>query len=180
MIQDSSTRACGDDRWRNVCCSIQLSYRTREGVTRTRTGNPQITCSSSCIRRRRSVLATTIDERLLKPVRGDQSQDSNLLALVSACHVLPPAFASPIPFEGRQGNDRDVYRDRICSPGQHSASQQSHRRQFLTRFVPAKLLSANIDREAGVEPARNDVIPPAFATNLREGPTRFLVETRHV
>src|SRR6266581_812883 len=53
--------------------------------------------------------------------------------------------------------------------------QQSHRRQFLTRFVPAKLLSANIDREAGVEPARNDVIPPAFATNLREGPTRFLV-----
>ena len=40
------------------------------------------------------MLATTIDERLLKPVRGDQSQDSNLLALVSACHVLPPAFAS--------------------------------------------------------------------------------------
>src|ERR1700732_412608 len=26
------------------------------------------------------------------------------LALVSACHVLPPAFSSPIPFEGRQGN----------------------------------------------------------------------------
>src|ERR1700730_8169419 len=57
----------------------------------------------------------------------------------------------------------------ICSPGQHSASQQSHRRQFLTRFVPAKLLSADIDREAGVEPARNYVIPPAFATNLWRG-----------
>jgi hypothetical protein len=35
-------------RWRRqsvekrVCCSIQLSYRTREGTTRIRTGNPQI------------------------------------------------------------------------------------------------------------------------------------------
>ena len=45
------------------------------------------------------MLATTIDERLLKPVRGDQSQDSNLLARISACHVLPPAFASPILYK---------------------------------------------------------------------------------
>ena len=164
---------------KRVCCSIQLSYRTREGMTRIRTGNPQITCSSFCIRRRRSVLATTIDERLLKPVRGDQSQDSNLLALVSACHVLPPAFASPIPFEGRQENDRDVYRDRICSPGQHSASQQSHPRQLLTRFLPVNLLSANIDREAGVEPARNYVLPPAFATNLRRGRQGFWSRREH-
>src|SRR5260370_11425930 len=71
-------------------------------------------CSSSGIRRRRSVLATTIDERLLKPVRGDQSQDSNLLALISACHVLPPAFASPILRSEEHTSELQSHLNLVC------------------------------------------------------------------
>jgi len=48
-----------------------------------------------------------------------------------ALPCTPAGIRQPNPLQGRQGNDRDVYRDRICSPGQHSASQQSHRRQLL-------------------------------------------------
>jgi hypothetical protein len=150
---------------KRVCCSIQLSYRTREGVTRTRTGNPQITCSSSCIRRRfprwRQQLTRVSRAALWKRPRSGCRNPPY--------HVLPPAFASRILYKANKETTETFYRDRICSPGQHSASQQSHWRQLLTRFLPANLLSANIDRKAGVEPARNYVIPPAFATNLRRG-----------
>ncbi len=49
-------------RWRNICCSTRLSYRALSRATRIRTGNQQTKCSSACIRRRHSVLATRVDE----------------------------------------------------------------------------------------------------------------------
>ncbi len=73
----------------------QLSYRTREGVTRTRTGNPQITCSSSCIRRRfprwRQQLTRVSLAALWKRPRSGCRNPPN--------HVLPPAFASRILYK---------------------------------------------------------------------------------
>ena len=58
---------CGDKGWRNntrerESDALPVELPCREGTARTRTGNLQIKCSSSGIRRRRFVLATSMDE----------------------------------------------------------------------------------------------------------------------
>jgi hypothetical protein len=69
---------CGDKEWRNNLRErspmlYHLSYRTPRGTARNRTGNRQIICSSSCIRRRPDRTGDKGWRELLNPVAGIQS-----------------------------------------------------------------------------------------------------------
>ena len=83
---------------KHVCCSVQLSYRTREGARpglepgthRLHVVPPAF--AAGILRRWRQQLA-----RGCRTHCWAQPQASNLLAFFDAYHVLPPAFASEIP-----------------------------------------------------------------------------------